>query len=338
MTADGVIYLAVYVDNVVIRHPRGQHHLADAEFIKPYGARYNIKILGEPNILLSIEITRDRDARTLTIKQGLYIEKIFKKFCSERTTRDFTVPVHQEGIDAFHSMQLGNEEDLLALGARNLLELLGSLLWAAATHPEINFYVSWLRQFMSAPKLEHYDAGLAIFSYLHHAMDLGITYSASHPQLEAYCDASWGRQPRDFFGFSIFIGGASVSACAKRIKIITLATQEAELYGYAQAARALRFTQLLVEFLGHTVRLPSPIHMDSAAAVPFILRPGRRRARATTRSSSSSDVSSGLTACPSLYSLRARTFVPTSSRRRSIRRRSSGTAPASSELRATSTG
>jgi len=63
VTADGVIYLAVYVDNVVIRYPRGQRDLADAEFIKPYGARYNIKILGEPNILLGIEITRDRDAR-----------------------------------------------------------------------------------------------------------------------------------------------------------------------------------------------------------------------------------------------------------------------------------
>ena len=69
-------------------------------------------------------------------------------------------------------------------------------------------------------------------------------------------------------------GGAAVSACAKRIKIITLATQEAELYAYAQTARALRFTQLLLEFLGHRVQLPSPIHTDSAAAVPFILRPG----------------------------------------------------------------
>jgi len=144
---------------------------------------------------------------------------------------------------------------------------------------------------------------------------------------------------RDSFGFSISFGSASVSACAKRIEIITLATQEAELYGYAQDAHALRFTQLLVEFLGHTVRLPSPIHTDSAAAMPFILRPG---ATAHTRHYEKfllfSDVSSALTACPSLYGLRARTFVPTSSRRRSTRHPSSGTAPASSELRATSTG
>jgi len=173
-------------------------------------------------------------------------------------------------------MQLGDKQDRLALGHRNLVKLLSSLLWATATHPEIDFYVSWLCQFMSAPKIEHYDAGLAVLSYLYHAKDIELTYSAAHPALEAFCDASWGRQPRDFFGFAIVFGSAAVSACAKRIKIITitLATQEAELYAYAQTARALRFTQLLLEFLGHRVQLPSPIHTDSAAAVPFILRPG----------------------------------------------------------------
>jgi len=183
--------------------------------------------------------------------------------------------VHQAGIDTFHAMQLGDEQDRLALGHRNLLELLGSLLFGAtATHPEIDLYVSWLCQFMSAPKIEHYDAGLAVLSYLYHAKDIGLTYSAAHLALEAFCDASWGRQPRDFFGFAIVFGSAAVLACAKRIKITTLATQEAELYAYAQTARALRFTQLLLEFLGHRVQLPSPIHTDSAAAVPFILRPG----------------------------------------------------------------
>ena len=166
--------------------------LADKEFVEPYGARYNIKVLSEPSILLGIEITRDRAARTLTLKQGLYIEKIFNKFCSARTTKDFSVPVHQAGIDTFHAMQLGDEDDRLALGHRNLLELLGSLLWATATHPEIDFYVSWLCQFMSAPKVEHYDAGLAVLSYLYHSKEIGITYSASRPDLEAFCDASWG--------------------------------------------------------------------------------------------------------------------------------------------------
>ena len=192
VTANGVIQLAVYVDNVIIRYPRGRRDLADKEFVKPYGARYNIKILGEPSILLGIEITRDRAAHThtLTIKQGLYIEKIFSKFCSARTTKDFSVPVHQAGTDAFHAMQLGDEADRLALGHRNLLELLGSLLWATATHPEIDFYVSWLCQFMSAPKVEHYDAGLAVLSYLYHSKEIGITYSASRPDLEAFCDAS----------------------------------------------------------------------------------------------------------------------------------------------------
>jgi len=126
--------------------------------------------------------------------------------------------------------------------------------------------------------MEHYDAGFAILSYLYYAKDIGITYSASHLETEAFCNASWGRQPRDVFGFAIFFGDATatVSACAKQIKIITLTTQEAELHGYAQVACALRFAQMVIDFSGHQLHMPSPIHNDSSAAVPFIMRPGPR--------------------------------------------------------------
>jgi len=31
---------------------------------------------------------------------------------------------------------------------------------------------------------------------------------------------------------------------------------------------------MLIDFLGHRLRLPLPIYTDSAAAVPFLLRPG----------------------------------------------------------------
>jgi hypothetical protein len=126
----------------------------------------------------------------------------------------------------------------------------------------------------AAPSASRYDTGLPILSYLYHARAIGLNYSASHPELEAFCDASWGRQPRDFFGFAPIFGGAAVSACSKRIKIITLATQESELYGYALAARALRFSQLLIKFLGHQLWLPSPIHTDSVSAIPYLTRPG----------------------------------------------------------------
>jgi len=188
VTADGVVRLAIYVNNVVIRYRRGRHdrNLANKDFVKPYGARYNIKILGEPNILLGIEITCDRAARTLALKQGLYIEKIFNKFCSTRTTKDFSVPVHQAGIDAFHGMQLGDEEDRLVLGHSNLLELLGSLLWAMATRRPTPRSTSTSRgSASSCPRPRRLStttrAGLAVLSYLYHAKEIGVVGGWERP-------------------------------------------------------------------------------------------------------------------------------------------------------------
>ena len=37
---------------------------------------------------------------------------------------------------------------------------------------------------MSAPRLEHYEAGLAILAYLHGAKNIGLQYSAAFLTLE----------------------------------------------------------------------------------------------------------------------------------------------------------
>ena len=71
------------------------------------------------------------------------------------------------------------EAEQRALGSRSILELLGSLLWATSTRPDIQYYVSFLCQFMQKPRLAHYDAGLAILSYLNHTKHLGLRYTAT---------------------------------------------------------------------------------------------------------------------------------------------------------------
>jgi hypothetical protein len=62
--------------------------------------------VGEPSNLLFIQITRDRkahNARIMTLTQALYIAKVYTKFCSDRTTKDFSIPVHLARIEEFHA-------------------------------------------------------------------------------------------------------------------------------------------------------------------------------------------------------------------------------------------
>jgi len=82
--------------------------------------------------------------------------------------------------------------------------------------------------------------------------------------------------PRDFFGYAIILGGAAITTCANRVKLMTQSTHESELYAYAyaMACKGLRFMQQLLEFNGYELKLPSPVHTDSAGAIPYIKQPG----------------------------------------------------------------
>ena len=127
----------------------------------------------------------------MDLKQTRYIETIHAKFCSAWTTKDFTIPIPASGIDAFHAMQPAETDaERDSLGSRSVLELFGSLLWATATHPEICFYMPFLCQFIHKPKLEHYESGLAVLSYLYHVKDIGLHYSSRSATLEVCKDAT----------------------------------------------------------------------------------------------------------------------------------------------------
>ncbi len=156
-------HIALYVDNLFIRYPKGTRAILDKSFIKLYTAMYKCTILGELTKIVGIELSHDRIARTMELKQTRYIETIHAKFCCAQTTKDFSTPVPTSGIEAFHVMQPADTNAAKDfLGSRSVLVLFGSLLWVTATHPEICFYMSFLCRFMHNPKLEHYEAGLAV--------------------------------------------------------------------------------------------------------------------------------------------------------------------------------
>ena len=137
--------MALYVNNLFLRYPKGTRAILDKLFIKPYTPIYKCTILGEPTKLVGIELSRDRVARMMDLKQTRDIKTINAKFCSARTTKDFTIPIPASGINTFHVMQPAEtdaEKD--SLGSRSVFELFGLLLWLTATHPEIYFYMSFL--------------------------------------------------------------------------------------------------------------------------------------------------------------------------------------------------
>ena len=106
------------------------------------------------------------------------------------------------------------------MSTKPFLPLMGTLLWASLTHPEVSYYVSFLCQFMHDPSMEAYEAGLYVLAYLTGAKDIGLTYNKNLPEIYAYSDASWNVVPIPFGGHAVIYGGAAVSYSARKVKIV----------------------------------------------------------------------------------------------------------------------
>ena len=77
-----------------------------------------------------------------------------------------------------------------------------------------------------------------------------------------------------YCGHAILFCGAAISFGSQLMKIAAQSSREVEIYAYVLAANDLRFLQQVLEFLGLTLDLPTPIFTDSTTAESWIKNPG----------------------------------------------------------------
>ena len=100
-------------------------------------------------------------------------------------------------------------------------------------HPEICFCMPFLCPFIHKPKLEHYETGLAVLSYLYHVKDIGLHYGSRSAAFKVYKNAIWNRHPRDYCSHAILFCGAAISFGSLLMKIAAQSSGEEEIYAYA---------------------------------------------------------------------------------------------------------
>jgi hypothetical protein len=71
----------------------------------------------------------------------------------------------------------------------------GSLMYAATTHPNIVFPVTMLSQFMRNPGRAYWKASKYVMKYLKGTAHYGLTLGTTGGGLEAHVDADWASQP-----------------------------------------------------------------------------------------------------------------------------------------------
>ena len=266
--ASGILFIVVYVDDLTIT---GSNLLSIQDFKVNMAKAFKMKDMGEMKTYLGLEVSRDRDARTITIRQEKYIEKILGKFPVE-DMKVYTTP-----MEANHELTREDAEDIQT--SEPYPQLIGKLMYCmVSSRPDICYAMCVLARYMSegSTKEKHWKAARRVLKYLENTKQWGITLGGKHEiRLEGSTDASWGDDQKDrksTMGYCYSLGSGPISWRAKKSGTVALSTAEAEYYAGTEAMKECSWISELIKELGYSI--PKPVLLcDNQSAIAMAGNP-----------------------------------------------------------------
>ena len=268
--AGSILWVCVYVDDALIADNDPELR---ARFVTDLSARFPTEDKGELGWILSVAITRDRRARTLSMSQELYVVDLITKygsFLDASVTRTFDTPM-EEGLvlSAADQPEVGSEAHAAMAASRDVyMSLVGGFLWLAnMTHFHLAYAAGQLARFLTNPGLPHFRAALRLLAYLQSAGSRPLVFAPNSARgLDTYVDSSWATR-FSVSGCMIFYHGCLFHWFSKMQKSVSLSSAEAEYFGAMMAARDLIFARDLLVELAIPLEGPSVMWSDSKSAV-----------------------------------------------------------------------
>jgi len=178
--AKGYIYLAVYVDDLLIVGP----DKSEIQKIKDaLSERFQMTDLGPCTYYLGMSVRRDRPTRSLWLHQKGYIEKVLREF-NMWECKPVVTPIDTNKLEPSEEGFIATETD------RNwYARAIGSLMYAMlGTRPDIVYAVLACSRYMANPGEPYIKAVKRLFRYLRGTINLELTYSSSLEELVGYTD------------------------------------------------------------------------------------------------------------------------------------------------------
>lgn len=168
------IYL--YVDDMLLISKKGTEL---KRLLKLLDEKFGVKDLGEPEFLLGIKVTRNKDG--IHLSQEAYVEELLEKFDNDSKAITSS-PMNSQVMDCGEILEKDDAETYHAL--------VGSLLWlSVCTRPDISYSASILGSHMSRPQRSHLEAAVYTLRYLRGTKSEGLFYRGNGPvTLSVYSD------------------------------------------------------------------------------------------------------------------------------------------------------
>ncbi len=258
-----VLIIVLYVDDLLIA---GNSRFSIDSVKKEFSANFKMKDLGEATEFLGIEISRDREKRTLQIGQTQYLCKVLERF-GMYESKSCTTPMASETSITKESIEPLSE-------ATPYREAIGCLMYLmVCTRPDISFAVGKLCQYVEQPRVEHWTYVKRVFRYLSGTRNMLLSYKGATEKLDVhgYCDSDWGsclQSRKSTSGFVFLFGGGAVSWECKKQTVVATSSSEAEYIAAFNGAReAIWISAVISHLMGIPEPTPVVLNIDNQGAI-----------------------------------------------------------------------
>ena len=247
---------------------------------KDLKAHFDVKSLGQPNLLLGMKI--HQTDHTITLSQTHYIDILLEKFGLTNanpvsTPMDVNVKLDYVA-EGQEEEEQGEKDEKITHG---YAALIGSLMYLAiGTRPDITFAVNKLAQFTQNPRQIHWTAVKRVFRYLKYTRTNKLTYRGDDDLLNTdfniFCDADWASDTtnrKSVSGYVITMAGGAVSWSLKKQTSVALSTAKAEYMAATYVAKQVLWQRSLFTELDFDIPTTSTIFTDNQAAISISHHP-----------------------------------------------------------------
>ena len=240
-----IMYGLLWVDDLVILSNDNSTRTRFVSFLRET-RKYTLTDKGDAKWLLGIALTRDREKRTITLSQSLYIQTMLSRFAvhiNRSNCRQFDIPATAD-LNSFHGQPGPEPGSAEAEQMRPLLgvylQIIGSLIWlTSCTLAHLSVSTNVLSRFSINPKPEHWTALMRVLLYIQKHPDESLTLGGSGPDAETIrivTDASH-EETASISGVMIVMGSALIDWICRRQRTPSRSSLESEAKANAEGAQ-----------------------------------------------------------------------------------------------------
>ncbi|TPX38458.1 DNA-directed DNA polymerase, partial [Synchytrium endobioticum] len=266
-----ITFVVLYVDDILV----ASKNINTINSIKTaLRKEYDIKDLGNLDTFIGIQMTRDLQHKTISLKQSKYIQEVIDRF--ELSAEYATLSPEPTPL---HFWKDRDTKELLSDTAKRLYQaLIGALLWIATnTRPDISAVVGLAAQSVSKPTTYNWESATNIVRYLKGTIkDRLVLGGADTNALMAYVDASWeGTHSQNVkscsrHGTILMYGNSCIGWWSRVQSVAAQSSAESEYIALCEAAKEIMALRTFLSEIGCEQTEPTIVMEDNQACIQMV--------------------------------------------------------------------